>query len=135
MGWNQRDFPSLHGKLHLGDQLISVNGVKVTTVDVAQKLLKGATTPKITMVLHRMPYAKVFAIRRDAEGQSLGIKREGGSGEVRIKHDTLNDKSCPSDTNQLFYLIILHVYKNSRRIRYTLYISKHKIIVLLVVSV
>lgn len=82
VGWNQRDFPSLHGKLHLGDQLISVNGVKVSSVEVAQKLLKGATTPKITVSLHRMPFAKVFSIRRDAEGQSLGIKREGGSGEI-----------------------------------------------------
>ncbi|RUS73755.1 hypothetical protein EGW08_018492 [Elysia chlorotica] len=82
VGWNQRDFPSLHGKLHIGDQLISVNGVKVTSVDVAQKLLRGASTPKITLVLHRMPFARVFAIRRDAEGQSLGIKREGGSGEI-----------------------------------------------------
>ncbi|GFR73798.1 flocculation protein FLO11-like [Elysia marginata] len=86
-GWNQQDFPSLHGKLHLGDQLISVNGVKVPSSDIAQKLLKGSTTPKITVILHRMPYAKVFAIRRDAEGQSLGIKREGGSGEsLQIPH-------------------------------------------------
>ncbi|GFO50451.1 syntenin-2 [Plakobranchus ocellatus] len=82
VGWNQRDFPSLHGKLHIGDQLISVNGVKVSSVDIAQKLLRGATSPKITVMLHRMPFAKVFAIRRDAEGQSLGIKREGGTGEI-----------------------------------------------------
>uniref|UniRef100_A0A0B7BG52 PH domain-containing protein n=1 Tax=Arion vulgaris TaxID=1028688 RepID=A0A0B7BG52_9EUPU len=85
-GWNQKDFPSLHGKLHLGDLIFSINDVSVTTSEAAQKLLKhpssSSSSSKIEINLHRMPYAKVFAIHRNAEGQSLGIKREGGTGEI-----------------------------------------------------
>ena len=83
VGWNQKDFPSLHGKLHVGDLILSINKVKVTSVDVAYKLLKNASEPKIEVELRRMPHATVLAIRRNAEGENLGIKREGGTGEVR----------------------------------------------------
>ncbi|CAG5116416.1 unnamed protein product [Candidula unifasciata] len=82
VGWNQKDFPSLHGKLHLGDLVFSVNGSRVTSADTAQKLLKQAPSSNIELMLHRMPYAQVFAIHRSAEGQSLGIKRNGGTGEI-----------------------------------------------------
>ncbi|XP_055881675.1 uncharacterized protein LOC106061045 isoform X1 [Biomphalaria glabrata] len=82
VGWNQKDFPSLHGKLHIGDILISVNNVEVTSLESAQKLLKQPNPSKVDVTLQRMPYAKVFAIRKNTEGQSLGIKREGGTGEI-----------------------------------------------------
>ncbi|XP_012939292.1 mucin-17 [Aplysia californica] len=82
VGWNQKDFPSLHGKLHIGDLLFSINKIKVNSTEMAYKLLKHVTDPKIEVVMRRMPFAKVFAIRRSAEGQSLGIKREGGTGEI-----------------------------------------------------
>ncbi|BFZ00991.1 hypothetical protein BsWGS_04029 [Bradybaena similaris] len=82
VGWNQKDFPSLHGKLHLGDLIFSINNVRVTSAETAHKLLKQAPDCNIELKLHRMPYAKVFAIHRNAEGQSLGIKRNGGTGEI-----------------------------------------------------
>ncbi|XP_059162106.1 cyclin-dependent kinase 12-like isoform X2 [Physella acuta] len=83
-GWNQKDFPSLHGKLHVGDLVFSVNNVRVTSVEMAQKLLRqpNASASKTEIMLHRMPYAKVFAIHRSVEGQSLGLKRNGGTGEI-----------------------------------------------------
>lgn len=51
---------------------------------MAQKLLRQPNTSasKTEIMLHRMPYAKVFAIHRSVEGQSLGLKRNGGTGEV-----------------------------------------------------
>jgi hypothetical protein len=36
----------------------------------------------IEISIRRLPNAKVFAIQRSAEGESLGIKRDGGTAEV-----------------------------------------------------
>ena len=82
MGWNQCDFPSLHGKLHVGDIIYSINRIKVTSVDSALKLLRSSNEAKIEMVIRRMPLAKVISIRKNLDGEGLGIKRDGGSGEV-----------------------------------------------------
>jgi hypothetical protein len=35
------------------------------------------------MLVKRTPYAMVLAIRRESEGQNIGIKRNGGTAEVR----------------------------------------------------
>lgn len=82
-GWNQKDFPSLHSKFHIGDQVISICNVRVTTAAQALKLLKNSSADVIEMLIKRMPHAKVLAIRRSAEGESIGIKRNGGTGEVK----------------------------------------------------
>ena len=82
VGWNQKDFPSLHGKFHIGDQLISVCNIKVTSAAMAHKMLKHPTGDTVEMLVRRTPHALVLAIRRMAEGQNIGIKRNGGTAEV-----------------------------------------------------
>ncbi|XP_076461879.1 uncharacterized protein LOC143294318 [Babylonia areolata] len=82
VGWNQKDFPSLHGKFHIGDQLISVCNVKITSATMAQKMLKHPPVDLVEMLVKRTPHARVLAIRRVAEGQSIGIKRNGGTAEI-----------------------------------------------------
>ncbi|KAL8617722.1 hypothetical protein ACOMHN_053555 [Nucella lapillus] len=81
-GWNQKDFPSLHGKFHIGDQLISICNVKVMSAAMALKMLKHPPVDLVGMLVKRTPHAKVMAIRRVAEGQSIGIKRNGGTAEI-----------------------------------------------------
>ena len=39
--------------------------------------------PQVELVIRRLPFGRVFALRRDVEGQVLGINLEGGSGEIR----------------------------------------------------
>lgn len=81
-GWNQIDFPSLHGKFHIGDQVISICNQKVTSAAVAQKMLKHPPSEPVEMLVNRTPHARVLAIRRVAEGQNIGIKRSGGTAEI-----------------------------------------------------
>ena len=52
---------------------------------MAQKLIKHCSEEdKITFIIRRVPHGKIFAVRRTENGESLGIRREGGTGEVCI---------------------------------------------------
>ena len=51
---------------------------------MARKLIKYCSDEdKITFIIRRVPHGKIFAVRRSQDGESLGIRREGGTGEVR----------------------------------------------------
>ncbi|XP_069672812.1 uncharacterized protein [Periplaneta americana] len=82
-GWKQREHPMLYNALHIGDQLLSVAGIMVQSASDAQKLIRGATSLYVEFVIRRVPFGRVFAIRRDVEGQSLGITQEGNTAEIR----------------------------------------------------
>ena len=95
-GWNQKARPFLYSAFHIGDQVISINGLPVETAAEAQKIIKHASSEeKVAFVVRRVPYAKMFAIKRSAEGESLGFRRDGGTAEVsrdwNLKnfHDTI----------------------------------------------
>ncbi|XP_046562073.1 uncharacterized protein LOC124271053 [Haliotis rubra] len=100
-GWNWKDFPRLHSKFHVGDELLSINSQPVENASSAMKILKHASKP-MEVVVRRIPNARVFEIRRSAEGQSLGIRREGGTGEIlyvdpnglAAKHGLLSRGEC-----------------------------------------
>lgn len=81
-GWNQKDFPSLHGRFHIGDEVISICNNKVTSSQMAHKLLKHPPSDLVEMLVKRTPHARVMAIRRAAEGENIGIKRNGGTAEI-----------------------------------------------------
>ncbi|XP_041368938.1 uncharacterized protein LOC121383171 [Gigantopelta aegis] len=82
-GWNQKDHPKLHDKFHVGDHVKKVDNATVFTAAMANKLIKSAKSlSSVDIVVRRLPHAKVLSIRRSAEGESLGIKREGGTGEI-----------------------------------------------------
>jgi hypothetical protein len=38
---------------------------------------------QLEFVVRRIPYGKVFALKREEEGQPLGILREGNTAEIR----------------------------------------------------
>ncbi|XP_067012249.2 mucin-5AC [Anabrus simplex] len=82
-GWKQREHPMLYNALHIGDQLLSTAGVLVQSASDAQKLIRGATSLYVEFVIRRVPCGRVFAIRRDTEGQNLGIVQEGNTAEIR----------------------------------------------------
>ncbi|KAJ8874467.1 hypothetical protein PR048_025316 [Dryococelus australis] len=82
-GWKQREHPMLYNALHIGDQLLSTAGILVQCAADAQKLIRGATSLYVEFIIRRIPFGRVFAIRRDAEGQSLGIVQEGQTAEIR----------------------------------------------------
>lgn len=50
---------------------------------MAHKLIKHSDdSAKITFILRRVPNARVFLLKRSEDGESLGIRRDGGTGEV-----------------------------------------------------
>jgi len=82
-GWNQKARPFLHNAFHIGDRIISVNGQVIETAKMAFKLIKHCSDrDKVTFILKRTPHARVFAIKRDSTGESLGINREAGTAEI-----------------------------------------------------
>ncbi|XP_015788317.1 uncharacterized protein LOC107365342 [Tetranychus urticae] len=80
-GWKQKMYPQLHNTFHIGDCLISVCGERV--YDSCQVLRLMKTQPLIVeIILSRVPYGFVFVLKRDFEGQDLGIVRDGNTAEV-----------------------------------------------------
>ncbi|CAH1783070.1 unnamed protein product [Owenia fusiformis] len=84
-GWNQLEKPHLHNAFHIGDRIVSIGGHVIESSVDAQKIIKHSPAgEKLTFIAYRAPYAKAYAIKRSAEGQSLGIKREGGTSEILL---------------------------------------------------
>lgn len=82
-GWKQKEHPMLYNALHIGDHLVSTGGVLVQNASDAQKLIRGTSSLYVEFVIRRVPCGRVFAIRRDTEGQSLGIVQESNTAEIR----------------------------------------------------
>ncbi|XP_034231072.1 uncharacterized protein LOC117639477 [Thrips palmi] len=82
-GWKQREHPMLYNALHIGDQLLSVAGLSVVTAADAHRFIRASNSLYVPFIIRRVPFGHVFAFRRDAEGQSLGISLEGGTAEVK----------------------------------------------------
>uniref|UniRef100_A0A1B6I2P2 PDZ domain-containing protein n=2 Tax=Homalodisca TaxID=139475 RepID=A0A1B6I2P2_9HEMI len=73
----------LYNALHIGDQLMSVAGIMVQNATDAQRLIRGAPSLYVEFVIRRVPCGRVFALRREVEGQGLGIVLEGNTAEVK----------------------------------------------------
>ncbi|XP_071448182.1 uncharacterized protein [Hetaerina americana] len=90
-GWKQRERPILYNVLHFGDQLLSVCGVRVLSAVDAQRLIRGATGLYVELLIRRVPFGRVYAIRRDASTETgpgnhvegLGLLLEGGTAEIK----------------------------------------------------
>ncbi|KAK7068819.1 hypothetical protein SK128_026478 [Halocaridina rubra] len=86
-GWKQREHPYLHNTFHIGDRLVSVCGVQVSCAPDAQNLIKNEPTMMVEFIIRRVPHGKVFALKRDTEGQPLGVIREGNTAEIKeVRH-------------------------------------------------
>nr|XP_018915540.1 PREDICTED: uncharacterized protein LOC109042982 isoform X2 [Bemisia tabaci] len=81
-GWKQKEHPMLYNVLHIGDQIMSVAGVQLHSAADTLKVIKGVQSLYIEFVIRRVPCGRIYAIRREREGQSLGIVQEG-TAEIR----------------------------------------------------
>lgn len=68
--------------VHIGDEVTKINDIRVTNAQMAKKTLKSCITEQVDLVIKRLPYAHVMAIRRRQSGENLGIQRLGGTAEV-----------------------------------------------------
>uniref|UniRef100_A0A1B0GJU2 Uncharacterized protein n=2 Tax=Lutzomyia longipalpis TaxID=7200 RepID=A0A1B0GJU2_LUTLO len=75
-GWKQKEHPMLYNALHVGDQLISVGGVTVGSAADANKLIRSSLGLYVELIIRRVPFGRCYAIRRDLDGQCLGLVRD-----------------------------------------------------------
>ncbi|GIY51113.1 PH domain-containing protein [Caerostris darwini] len=81
-GWKQKEHPLLHNTFHVGDRLLSIAGHRILSVQDAHRAIKLQPST-VEFIVRRVPYAKILAVKREYEGQDLGIVREGGTAEIK----------------------------------------------------
>ena len=83
-GWKQRDYPVLFNAFHIGDQIISVSGVLIRSSSEFSKLVKLKSNDLHTeIIIRRAPFAQVFFLKPEIEGQSLGIILNNSTAEIK----------------------------------------------------
>lgn len=81
-GWKQKDHPMLYNALHIGDRLVSVGGVAASSSSDVNKLIRLSSSAYIELIVRRVPCGRVFAIRREMDGQCLGLIRESNTATI-----------------------------------------------------
>ncbi|XP_058467639.1 serine-rich adhesin for platelets [Malaya genurostris] len=81
-GWKQKDHPVLYNALHIGDQLISVAGMTIASASEAHKAIRSAPGLFVELIIRRVPFGRVYAIRRELDGQCLGLIRDGNTATI-----------------------------------------------------
>ncbi|XP_016976617.1 mucin-4 [Drosophila rhopaloa] len=81
-GWKQKEHPVLYNALHIGDQLLSIAGVNISSAAEANKIIRNTNTLFVEVLLRRIPFGRAYAIRRDREGQCLGLIRDGNMSTI-----------------------------------------------------
>ncbi|KAJ6638244.1 hypothetical protein Bhyg_10977 [Pseudolycoriella hygida] len=81
-GWKQKEHPMLYNALHIGDQLVSVAGVTISTSSEANRVIRNAPGLYIELIIRRVPFGRVYAIRREMDGQCLGLIRDGNTATI-----------------------------------------------------
>ncbi|XP_023163636.2 mucin-17 [Drosophila hydei] len=81
-GWKQKEHPVLYNALHIGDQLLSIAGVSISSAAEANKIIRNTNTLFVEVLLRRIPFGRAYAIRRDRDGQCLGLIRDGNTSTI-----------------------------------------------------
>ncbi|XP_011188327.1 mucin-5AC [Zeugodacus cucurbitae] len=81
-GWKQKEHPVLYNALHIGDQLLSIAGTAITTANEANKIIRNTNTLFVEVLVRRIPFGRGYAVRREREGQCLGLIRDGNTATI-----------------------------------------------------
>ncbi|XP_073814489.1 uncharacterized protein [Musca autumnalis] len=81
-GWKQKEHPVLYNALHIGDQLLSIAGVTISSAAEANKIIRNTNTLFVEVLVRRIPFGRGYAIRREREGQCLGLIRDGNTATI-----------------------------------------------------
>lgn len=103
-GWKQKEHPVLYNALHIGDQLLSIAGVTISSATEANKIIRNTNTLfvstkigslrktkllkfllillQVEVLVRRIPFGRGYAIRREREGQCLGLIRDGNTATI-----------------------------------------------------
>lgn len=72
----------LYNALHIGDRLVSVAGLSVGTAAEVNRLIRSSQSAYIEFIVRRLPFGRVYAIRREMDGQCLGLIRENNTATI-----------------------------------------------------
>lgn len=97
----------LYNALHIGDQLISIGGITISSANEANKIIRNSQSlyvsfklesyfyylylimdlfssafKQVEFLIRRIPLGRVYAIRRDIERQCLGLIRDGNTATI-----------------------------------------------------
>ncbi|KAA0187418.1 hypothetical protein FBUS_08722 [Fasciolopsis buskii] len=98
-GWNT-ECMRLHGLFHIGDQVMQLGGLPVRCAKEFFKTLEfldqeaHGVRVHCSLILRRLPHGKAFAIRRTYPGQSIGLRLENGTNQVRSSLFPLDLNNC-----------------------------------------
>ncbi|KAM7362716.1 uncharacterized protein ACRADG_013286 isoform 1-T2 [Cochliomyia hominivorax] len=81
-GWKQKEHPVLYNALHIGDQLLSIAGITISSATEANKIIRNTNTLFVEVLVRRIPFGRGYAIRREREGQCLGLIRDGNTATI-----------------------------------------------------
>lgn len=81
-GWKQREHPFLYHSFHIGDRVLKVGGHELRTVQEVQKAIRAEVSSKLEFIIARVPHGQVHALKREMDGQDIGLVRDGNTAEV-----------------------------------------------------
>ncbi|CAD6207857.1 GSCOCG00010245001-RA-CDS [Cotesia congregata] len=76
-GWKCREHPLLYNVLHVGDMVISVAGVIPNGASAIRDILKGITTPRVEVIVRRLPYARAMILTKRTDNEDFGLEVNG----------------------------------------------------------
>ncbi|XP_014219794.1 uncharacterized protein LOC106647776 [Copidosoma floridanum] len=80
-GWKHKDHPLLYNVLHIGDLVLSVAGVPLNGASSVKDIIKNNTSPRVEMIVRRLPHGRVTTLTRRNESEDFGIEI-GSSNEI-----------------------------------------------------
>jgi len=83
-GWNNRCQPLLTSQLHIGDQLLTINGCLVVSASHANAMLKSLVYKiDANLVVKRLPHATaILMMKNNSSFDDLGLEFVGGTAEA-----------------------------------------------------
>jgi hypothetical protein len=82
---------------HVGDQLLAINNIaNIKSPADAHKFMKMCAGLFVEVTIRRLPLAGIYIIKRDFEGQCLGLIRDGASVLEIIPNSVASRASIPS---------------------------------------
>lgn len=93
-GWNQKERPLLHNIFHVGDKVLTVNRIPITSASKLWKLIKRADSEtRFDFIIRRLPFGKAYYVRKNLDYEDIGMELKENSAEVR---HSIVPVACPS---------------------------------------
>ena len=85
-GWRQDAHKTLSQVLSFGDQVLTINRLRVESVREAEAVFRSAplSDDRLVVQLKRTPYARAYLLRRRTDAEPYGVVTEPGKKTIRV---------------------------------------------------